>query len=269
MFHYWGFNIIRILAFLGFNESLFHEILKYTMIGLGIIVFISLFFVTAGYGRYLNKSWGPQIDNKLGWVIMEAVSPILFFVFYIISEQKTQIVAIAFLFIWEIHYIQRAFIYPFLIRGKKEIPITIILLGMVFNGLNSYIQARYLFHINPIYPESWLLTPFFIIGTVIWFCGFIINLHSDHILRNLRKPGETGYKIPLGGFFRWISCPNYFGEILEWIGWTILTWTVSGAVFALWTAANLIPRAISHHRWYHENFSEYPSDRKAIIPFVL
>lgn len=28
--------------------------------------------------------------------------------------------------------------------------------------------------------------------------GMIINLHSDSILRNLRKPGESGYKIPYG-----------------------------------------------------------------------
>ncbi|MHA1777308.1 MAG: 3-oxo-5-alpha-steroid 4-dehydrogenase, partial [Promethearchaeota archaeon] len=110
---------------------------------------------------------------------------------------------------------------------------------------------------------------FFIIGTIIWICGFIINIYSDYILRNLREPGENGYKIPYGGLFRFVSCPNYLGEILEWIGWAVLTWSISGLVFALWTIANLIPRAISHHRWYHQHFEEYPQNRKAIIPFIL
>lgn len=261
--------ITGILGFLGFSEALFHEILKYVMIGLGVIVFIVLFFITAGYGRYIDKKWGPQIDNKLGWVIMEAVPPILFFIFFIISDRITEPVYIAFLLIWEIHYVQRAFIYPLLIRGKKKMPVSIMMMGITFNGLNSYIQGRYLFHIMPKYATNWLISPLFIIGTTIWVFGFIINIHSDHILRNLRQPGETGYKIPYGGLFRYISCPNYFGEILEWIGWAVLTWSISGLVFALWTMANLMPRAISHHRWYHQHFADYPNNRKAIIPFIL
>ena len=31
-----------------------------------------------------------------------------------------------------------------------------------------------------------------------FFVGMAINIHSDHILRNLRRPGESGYKIPKG-----------------------------------------------------------------------
>lgn len=33
---------------------------------------------------------------------------------------------------------------------------------------------------------------------MVFFVGMTINIHSDHVLRNLRKPGETGYKIPRG-----------------------------------------------------------------------
>lgn len=35
-------------------------------------------------------------------------------------------------------------------------------------------------------------------GSVLWLVGWLVNVHSDHILRNLRKSGETGYKIPTG-----------------------------------------------------------------------
>lgn len=37
-----------------------------------------------------------------------------------------------------------------------------------------------------------------LLGGILWLTGLVINIHSDHILRNLRKPGETGYKIPRG-----------------------------------------------------------------------
>lgn len=35
-------------------------------------------------------------------------------------------------------------------------------------------------------------------GWLLFVLGMSINVHSDHILRNLRKPGETVYRIPHG-----------------------------------------------------------------------
>ena len=69
--------------------------------------------------------------------------------------------------------------------------------------------------------------------------------------------------------FRWVSCPNYFGEIVEWSAWALLTCSLPGLVFAIWTAANLIPRALAYHRWYREEFADYPASRKAVIPGLL
>ena len=89
-----------------------------------------------------------------------------------------------------------------------------------------------------------------------------------HILRNLRKPDESGYRIPYGGLYRWISCPNYFGEIITWVGWAVATWSLPGLAFAVWTIANLAPRARAHHIWYREHFSDYPTERKALMPGV-
>jgi len=200
---------------------------------------------------------------------MEAVPPILFLVYYIIGNRQSNLVALVFLLIWEIHYTHRAFIYPLKIRGKKQIPVVIVLMGMVFNGFNAYIQGRFLFLLSPIHTTDWFVTPMFISGTLIFLIGFVVNLNSDHILRNLRKPGETGYKIPYNGLFRWVSCPNYLGELLEWAGWAILTWSFAGLFFFLWTAANLVPRAYSHHHWYLEKFPEYPKNRKAIFPYIF
>jgi 3-oxo-5-alpha-steroid 4-dehydrogenase 1 len=99
--------------------------------------------------------------------------------------------------------------------------------------------------------------------------GLVINFQSDLILIKLRQPGETGYKLPTGGFFRWLSCSNYFGELLEWTGWALATWSLPGLAFAVWGAANLVPRAVSHHRWYQEKFPNYPRERRALLPGVL
>ncbi len=250
-------------------EGLFHEILKFTMFGIGGIVFIVLFFISAGYGRYATNKWGPKINPKLGWVIMECVSPLMFFSFFIFSTQTDNLVAWVFVGIWELHYIQRAFIYPFLLRSKTQMPILIVGMGLFFNIINSYLQGRFLFLFRSSFSVNWLYDIRFLLGFTIFIIGFVINLQSDYILRHLRKPGESDYKIPKGGLFEYVSCPNYFGELLEWIGWAILTWSISGLVFAFWTAANLIPRAISHHKWYHLNFSMYPKNRKVFFPFFI
>jgi steroid 5-alpha reductase family enzyme len=144
-----------------------------------------------------------------------------------------------------------------------------MIFGMVFNISNTYLQARWINTFSNDYSLNWLLTPYFYFGISIFIIGFVINIHSDYIIRNLRDPGEDGYKIPRGGLFQWISSPNYLGEIIEWNGWAIMTWSLPGLIFAIWTFANLVPRAYANHLWYLKNFSEYPDKRKALIPYIV
>ena len=91
----------------------------------------------------------------------------------------------------------RALLYPWLITGGKPTPVFVASLAFSFCTLNGYIQARYLTKYAH-YETSWLTNPCFVIGVLFFLTGMAINIHSDHILRNLRKPGETGYKIPTG-----------------------------------------------------------------------
>jgi 3-oxo-5-alpha-steroid 4-dehydrogenase 1 len=247
-------------------------IFTFLMIGFGfssIIFFIILLFITAGYGQHFNRKWGPTINNKLGWFIMEVPTVIIYFIYYLLGIRQFEIVPFLFMVIWMLHYSQRTFIFPLLIRGKQPMPITIILMGIIFNGINSYLQARWIYYYSPSYPITWLFNPFFIFGILTFFSGFLINLHSDHIIRNLRQLGETEYKIPYGGLFKYVSSPTYFGEITEWVGWAIMTWSFPGLIFAVWTFANLAPRARSNHLWYLKTFTNYPKNRKALIPFIF
>ena len=234
----------------------------------GVGVFILLFFVSAPYGQHIRKGWGPNLNNKLGWFIMEIPTVLIYLIIYFLGERKTDLMSIVFLFIWMLHYGQRTFIFPFLIRAKQPMPVTIISFGMMFNGINTYLQARWIYTLSEPYSDDWIISPFFIAGLSIFLLGFIINLHSDRIIRNLRKPGETDYRISYGGMFRWVSSPTYLGEITEWAGWAVLTLSFPGLIFVFWTFANLAPRALSHHKWYLETFPEYPKDRKALIPFI-
>jgi 3-oxo-5-alpha-steroid 4-dehydrogenase 1 len=97
----------------------------------------------------------------------------------------------------------------------------------------------------------------------------LINWQSDNIVRNLRKPGDTNHYLPEKGLFAYVTSANYFGEIVEWIGFAILTWSWSGAVFAWWTAANLVPRANTLYHKYQTMFgAEQMGKRKRIFPFI-
>jgi steroid 5-alpha-reductase/3-oxo-5-alpha-steroid 4-dehydrogenase 1 len=134
--------------------------------------------------------------------------------------------------------------------GAKGVPLTTALLAILFNAANAACNAYAITHGALRHDAGWLTDPRFAIGVAIFLAGWAINLHSDAILRRLRAPGETGYRIPRGGLYRFVSCPNYLGEIVEWCGWALATWTWAGAVFAFFTFANLFPRALSHHRWH-------------------
>ena len=56
---------------------------------------------------------------------------------------------------------------------------------------------------------------------------------------------------------------------MEWLGWAVARWSYSRLAFFAYTAADLLPRGLSHHRWYLDRFDDYPPGRKAVIPGVL
>lgn len=257
-------------------ESIFSPTVYYTvvwtMIGLAVVVFLCLLNVTAGYGMMYDRRWGPTVGNRFGWILMEAPVFVAMLLLWVMSDRRGEAAPAVMGSLFMLHYFQRSFIFPFLIKGKGKMPLTIILMGVIFNLVNAYMIGGWLFDVAPagLYSPAWLLTPQFIIGVVIFFFGMGINIHSDHIIRNLRKPGDTRHYIPRGGMYRYVASANYFGEFVEWSGYAILTWSLGGFAFAIWTFANLAPRARSIHKRYLSEFGdEYNSlGRKYIIPFI-
>lgn len=249
------------------NEHVFFNSLIIGWFVLAAIVFITLFFIVAPYGRHTRSGWGPTIGNKIGWVVMEATAPLVFAACFMLGNNTNTVTVLVFFGLWEAHYIHRAFIYPLSLRGgDKRMLVIIIGFALLFNAVNGYLNGRYIFTFSSGYTNEWLRDPRFIAGLVLFVTGFIINRRADQTLRNLRKSGETGYTISHDELYRWVSCPNYLGEIITWIGWAIATWSLPGLAFAAWTVANLVPRARSHHQWYQEHFPDYPRERKSLIP---
>ena len=184
-------------------------------------------------------------------------------IYYIVVEEIS--LSIGFIFIWITHYFNRTIIYPLKIKTKgKKIPIAIVASAFFFNVINGILNGYFIATI-PFESISFICI---LIGFIIFIIGLYINISSDNTLIKLRT-NQKGYVIPKGGLFNYVSCPNFFGEIIEWLGFAIMTLNLGSISFLIWTICNLIPRSKAHHNWYKENFENYPSKRKAVIPYLL
>lgn len=248
---------------------------KWFLIGmmvLAVIIFVALYFVKAGYGMLINKSWGATISNKWAWMLMEAPVFIVMCIFWVLSPRMWAITPLIFFLLFQTHYLQRSFIFPWLIKGNSKMPLSVMFMGIFFNVANAYMQGAWIFFLAPddLYTTAWLRSPQFIVGTLLFLYGFVVNLRSDYIIRHLRKDGDTKHYLPQKGLFKYVTCANYYGELIEWAGFAILTWSLSGLVFFIWTFANLVPRA---HAIYNKYKVEFPIEMslnhpKRVFPFI-
>lgn len=255
-----------------------YDLLLYVMLVLAAVVFVALFYFKAGYGYLGGGKWGPCIGNRTAWILMEAPAFLMMAALVIRyfaygngrSGSPVVVGIVAGLFL--LHYFQRSFIFPCLMRGKGRMPVAIMAMGMLFNYINAWLIGKWLFEICPenMYSLRWLGSGYFIVGTVLFVAGMFINLQSDHIIRNLRAPGDSAHYIPRKGLYKYVTSANYFGELVEWCGFAILTMSPAAFVFAIWTFANLAPRSKALTEKYIAEFGEeYTSlGKKNLIPFI-
>lgn len=252
-----------------FMTQSFHWV-AYGTLALAVPVFLLLLFIKAPYGRHIRRGWGPLLDNRLGWFIMESPAVLVFGAIVLGYAQLNATVVVLFL-LWELHYVHRDLIYPWTLKKGKKMPWSIVVMALVFNTTNAYLNGWSIASQADKYGDLWLSSPQLLVGVLVFFGGMTLNKVSDHQLSRLSKTrGKNGaYQVPHGLAYRWVSCPNYLGEIIQWTGWAIATWSLAGWVFAIWTMANLVPRALAHHRWYLETFADYPARRRALIPYLF
>ncbi len=224
------------------------------------------------YGRHESGQYRIKIPTRLSWILMESPACLVFSYFIVTGPSPVTPPIIALFIMWQLHYFHRAFIYPFQlqIRPGSSTPLRMTLFGAILCAACGYLNGEYISK-YAIYLQSndWFYSPAFIIGTVTFLIGYTLNKASDRTLTRLRKQNPNEYSIPYGGAYRWVSCPNYLGEIITWFGFCCAAWSIAGLAFAFMTASNLIFRALDNHQWYQEKFPDYPKERKAIIPFVL
>lgn len=252
------------------TETLYTYLL-YAMPLLAIFVFAALFFIKAGYGIFRTKAWGVSLPNKVGWVLMECPAFIIMLILWLESENRFSPILFTFFLLFEIHYFQRSFIFPFLMKGHSKMPLSITAMGIVFNLINGFLIGESLFHLAPAgkYTSEWFATPAFIIGIMIFFTGMAVNLHSDHVIRTLRPKGDTKHYLPQKGMYHYVTSGNYFGELVEWTGFAILTQSTAAWIFVIWTFANLAPRAYAINKQYRKEFgNDAVGKRKCLIPYI-
>jgi 3-oxo-5-alpha-steroid 4-dehydrogenase 1 len=246
-----------------------YKTIMFVWMGLAVAIFFLLLKITAPYGRHASSGWGPQISNNTGWLMMEIPVLIVLGIFILPAINSITTASWAMIGLFCFHYFYRSLIFPFRLHTKgKKMPWVIVGSGILFNLVSGF-SLGYYFTRFADYSNDWFMDIRFIAGIVLFFTGLYINWKADDMLIHLRKPDETHYVIPQGWLFNKISCPNLFGELIEWLGFAILCWNLPALTFFIWTAANLIPRALSHHKWYKEKFTAYPAGRKAILPFIV
>ncbi len=243
-------------------------ILIWIWIGVAILTFVSLVFtgIRAPYGRHSNNRWGKTIDNHWGWFWMELPALLIFPILAILGPNEKTILSWLLISLWLFHYVYRTLIFPFKIKTKgKRMPLVIVFSALFFNGVNGFINGYFLGFVAGQDPGyfHWNVG----IGLILFFTGMFINRIADRKLIALRQ-NQKGYQIPRRWLFEYISCPNHFGEIIEWMGFALVAWSLPALSFAIWTFCNLVPRALNHHNWYHENFKDYPQERKAVFPYL-
>ena len=237
---------------------------------LAIITFIAQLFKPVAYGKHAQGSGRFPIPTRVGFAISEIFPGIIIFTltYFLGGQNFRSAVNIVMYCLFTVHYIHRGLIHPFVSQySQAKVALWIPLSTTIANILYHYINAEFIG--SAFYCEGYHFDPRFIIGIILYVVGFVINRAADTqliILRRSKK--DKGYVIPKGPLFYLISNPNYFGEGLQWFGWTIMTWSLAGLVWWLFAEATFIPRARHNHKWYKNQFLEYPSRRKALIPFI-
>jgi steroid 5-alpha reductase family enzyme len=246
------------------------NIICWIWIAVGVIIFPILLKVTQPYGRHSKNNWGPMINNRFGWFLMEFPSLAIFGYYLILKANILNILILVPALLWMLHYLHRVLIFPLQIRtARKKIPVLIVILAFIFNIVNGFLNGYWFVQFATDYRPDILINLRLIIGVIIFFSGFIINKYHDAILINLRPTSGNGYKIPYGGLFKYVSCPNFLGEIISWTGFAMVAFNLPALSFLIWTLVNLITRALDHHRWYLKEFPGYSKERRALFPFLL
>lgn len=258
------------------GDPIFDTVLAVALATVPITV-LALRFMKAPYGRFADGA-KLAVNPRLGWFLMELPAMVVFWIFFLAGPRRTETVPMVLAGLWTLHYLNRGFFFPLSIRAPKgskgTFGMLVLVSGWFVTSAHGYMNGTFFSRLAPHFTEGWLTDPRFLVGIAVYAVGFVLNVHSDAVVRNLRtkeeiERAEKVYRVPRGGGFELVSNPAYLGELIMWTGFALFTWSLPGVFILGITAANLVPRALDNHRWYRERFSDYPRDRKALVPYLL
>lgn len=234
-------------------------------------------FANAPYGRFGDTMAQPKFHPRWGWILMELPATLVFWPAFLTGPRAAAMAPAFIASIWAVHYLNRGLVFPWLIRAPKDsrsFGVLVIGSGMLVTAVHGYLNGYYLSRYGDHLVGDWMADPRFLLGAALYGSGLALNIKSDAILRNLRsvaevERGEKVYRIPRGGGFRYVTNPQYLGELMAWLGFATLTWSLAGVFILTLSMANLIPRAIATHKWYREKFPDYPRHRRVLVPYLF
>lgn len=233
--------------------------------------------------QLLFKDLGPQILWKTVFVL-EYLGPLLLYpLFYsrpgfiygdasnAPRSEWASLVQLYALVAWSVHYAKRELETVFVHRfSNATMPFS-----NLFKNCGYYwgFAAWVAYFVN--HP---LFTPpgpeFVYGGMLIFYLMQLGNFMCHMTLRGLRPAGSRVRRIPFGGLFEFVSCPNYFFEIMAWVGFNFMTKTAAGMLFMTAGAVQMAIWAQGKHRRYIKEFDGkdgrdlYPNNRKMIVPYI-
>ncbi|HEC43300.1 MAG TPA: hypothetical protein ENI20_10770 [Bacteroides sp.] len=170
----------------------FYLLLK-IWIAIALIMLPVLLSVTAPYGRHSRRDWGPMIPNRLGWIMMELPSLIMFISFFLLGPNQMSIPLLIFFIAYTTHYTHRSIIFPFRTHtSRKLMPLIIAVFAIFFNLINGFFNGYFFGKISSGYPIEWLYDIRFILGMILFIAGMAINIKSDNVLLALRESSKNG-----------------------------------------------------------------------------
>lgn len=257
---------------------------------------IALFVLTgvknkAPYGKFANKGLGSvQLDPRFGWWLMELPATLSFLYHYFkpdpdgdrkteeerkVGRGPSRNMGSLLSAIFIVHYLNRGWFFPLNIRvdpgAKASFSLGNSAIGALITGLHGYLHARMFRTHGTHLSDRWFSDPRFLVGIVMYEFGFWATVHSEWVMRNLRRPGAPRYSIPRGGLFEYVTSAQYFGELTAFLGLTLSTWSLPSFAIFLISTFNLVPRAFQNHEWYLTKFGEEYArlNRRVIVPKLL
>ena len=183
------------------------------------------------------------------------------------------------LVLWALHYIRRTVEVLFIHIYKRKMPLFDSIGASVYYWVLALFVAWSINGDNYKLPTVYSIIP----GVVLFVLGETGNAWCHLQLRFFRTKEylvtmvapETGHVLPNGCLFNWLSCPHYFFEIIAWLGFFLVTWTVPSGCLLLFTIITLVIYSHKKHGAYVAEFDGengrpiYPKNRKALIPFIF